>query len=476
MKRKHIYPIPPAYGSTRPKLGHRLGAWVLSLTMAFSFLSPTAMLAKEKPDFTDAPNGTVTVEDDSVRYAFDSTQIQNDAASEEEAEPENEQPLDPVYKEDPSGPDGSDILPEYNEDSPETRTRVMDTTRMPYSAICKLRLEFVDQNDEHRYYVGTGFVIGPNTVLTCGHCIYDVEHGYGWIQSIHITPGATDYSAPFGAWTSEDVEYFEVDKGWLNDAHEANDVALIVLNDDIAAKTGKLPLSIDGAKAQRLHLSGYPAEYNHENDISTQYESWGSDVEVFDRILESNTYGSGGQSGSPMLNENGEVVSLFAYVYVYRDRSGGPLMDRERLVWIAQNSRVPDPVFRLYNPNSGEHFYTLNLQEANYLDRAGWNAEGLAWSSCDEDNAIPVFRLYNPNTGDHHYTIDEKEYNALQGFGWRAEGESWKAALEHYEHPVYRLYNPNAETGSHHFTLSEDERDNLIYYGWKYEGIAFYAD
>lgn len=67
----------------------------------------------------------------------------------------------------------------------------------------------------------------------------------------------TDYSAPFGAWTSEDVEYFEVDKGWLNDAHEANDVALIVLNDDIAAKTGKLPLSIDGAKAQRLHLSGY---------------------------------------------------------------------------------------------------------------------------------------------------------------------------------------------------------------------------
>ena len=314
MKRKHIYPIPPAYGSTRPKLGHRLGAWVLSLTMAFSFLSPTAMLAKEKPDFTDAPNGTVTVEDDAVRYAFDSTQIQNDAASEEEAEPENEQPLDPVYKEDPSGPDGSDILPEYNEDSPETRTRVMDTTRMPYSAICKLRLEFVDQNDEHRYYVGTGFVIGPNTVLTCGHCIYDVEHGYGWIQSIHITPGATDYSAPFGAWTSEDVEYFEVDKGWLTDAHEANDVALIVLNDDIAAKTGKLPLSIDGAKAQRLHLSGYPAEYNHENDISTQYESWGSDVEVFDRILESNTYGSGGQSGSPMLNENGEVVSLFAYV------------------------------------------------------------------------------------------------------------------------------------------------------------------
>lgn len=36
-------------------------------------------------------------------------------------------------------------------------------------------------------------------------------------------------------------------------------------------------------------------------------------------------------------------------------------------------------MYRLYNPNSGEHFYTANSAERDNLKRLGWSLEGVAW-------------------------------------------------------------------------------------------------
>ena len=106
----------------------------------------------------------------------------------------------------------------------------------------------------------------------------------------------------------------------------------------------------------------------------------------------------------------------------------------------------------------------------------GWDDEGLAWHSSEEPDAVPVYRLYNPNSGDHHYTTSSREYTYLGTKGWKKEGEAWKAAPESYFCPVFRVYNPNATTGQHHFTEDEIERDELVRRGWKGEGIAFYAE
>ena len=37
-------------------------------------------------------------------------------------------------------------------------------------------------------------------------------------------------------------------------------------------------------------------------------------------------------------------------------------------------------VERLYNPNSGQHFYTSNWDERDYLKKIGWHDEGEAFS------------------------------------------------------------------------------------------------
>lgn len=130
-------------------------------------------------------------------------------------------------------------------------------------------------------------------------------------------------------------------------------------------------------------------------------------------------------------------------------------------------------MYRLYNPNSGEHFYTGDITERSNLVSAGWTYEGHAWWAPTE-GGIPVYRLYNPNAGDHHYTNSAEERDNLVNVGWTYENVCWNDVGEGGT-PMYRLYNPNAESGSHHYTQDETERDNLVNAGWRYEGIGWYG-
>ena len=86
----------------------------------------------------------------------------------------------------------------------------------------------------------------------------------------------------------------------------------------------------------------------------------------------------------------------------------------------------------------------------------------------------PVYRLYNPNAGDHHYTTSAGERDALVRVGWRDEGIGWYSSDRRLV-PLYRQYNPNARTGTHNYTASGGERDHLLRVGWRDEGIGWYG-
>lgn len=130
-------------------------------------------------------------------------------------------------------------------------------------------------------------------------------------------------------------------------------------------------------------------------------------------------------------------------------------------------------MYRLYNPNSGEHFYTANAGERDYLNRIGWNYEGVGWKA-PVTSAHPVYRLYNPNAGDHHYTMNAGERDNLVRLGWNYEGIGWYSD-DSEAVPLYRQYNPNARTGSHNYTTSRTENDYLASIGWNTEGIGWYG-
>ncbi len=129
-------------------------------------------------------------------------------------------------------------------------------------------------------------------------------------------------------------------------------------------------------------------------------------------------------------------------------------------------------MYRLYNPNSGEHFYTASGGERDSLIHVGWQYEGTGWVAVEKGD--PVYRLYNPNAGDHHYTLNSAERDMLVDCGWKAEGVGWYSDPAKTL-PVYREYNPNAISGAHNYTTDLNEHEHLINLGWRNENIGWYA-
>ena len=202
---------------------------------------------------------------------------------------------------------------------------------------------------------------------------------------------------------------------------------------------------------------------------------------------------SGGKASSEYA-KSGEVITLKANVpngksFVKWECTNGKaviknsssqsasfVMPNENVIIRAvyRNSAVKKiSMYRLYNPNSGEHFYTKDMAEKNHLVSLGWKYEGIGWTAPSYSNT-PVYRLYNPNAGEHHYTLDKKEKNNLVKVGWNYEGIGWYSD-DAKGVPLYRQYNPNAFACNHNYTKSKVENDWLVSLGWKYEGIGWYG-
>lgn len=138
-----------------------------------------------------------------------------------------------------------------------------------------------------------------------------------------------------------------------------------------------------------------------------------------------------------------------------------------------KNSTSSREMWRLYNPYTGEHFYTSGAVEKQNVVDAGWEDEGTGWTAPTTSNT-PVFRLYNRYAGDHHYTTDGSEKERLVNAGWEDEGTGWYSD-DSKKTPLYRQYNPNATAGAHNFTTNVTENNNLKRLGWREEGIAWYG-
>ncbi|SEP96426.1 Uncharacterized conserved protein YjdB, contains Ig-like domain [Lachnospiraceae bacterium RM5] len=175
------------------------------------------------------------------------------------------------------------------------------------------------------------------------------------------------------------------------------------------------------------------------------------------------------KKGSLPSSVGGSVGNAFKKKVATTTTSSSGLTN-DQLATIAKNSNA---LHRMYNPNSGEHFYTASYAERNSLISAGWKFEGTGWASPTSSSA-PVYRVYNPKNSDHHYTMSLNEKNALVKGGWKYEGIAFYSDTAKRV-PVYRLCNPKASTFSHHYTRSLGEKNALVAGGWRYEGIGWYA-
>jgi glutamyl endopeptidase len=174
----------------------------------------------------------------------------------------------------------------------DDRVRIRETTRFPWRVICALRI-YSAAGDQ---YVGTGWLAGPRTVITAGHCVYLDAMG-GWADRVEISPARNGRDRPFSSIASSE---FQSVRGWTIEGKREHDYAAIILPADQAVpEVGHFGYAVyDGSSlvGSYLNLSGYPAD----KDEGTQWWSARSTRKVDAARIWYDVDTAAGQSGAPV--------------------------------------------------------------------------------------------------------------------------------------------------------------------------------
>ena len=135
-------------------------------------------------------------------------------------------------------------------------------------------------------------------------------------------------------------------------------------------------------------------------------------------------------------------------------------------------------LYRVYNPNNGDHYFTTDKNEYEALVAMGWQAEGVRYQvvninvNVTDDDAnkdrlhafgTEIWSVYNPNTGEHLLT-EEGEADALAQVGWIKEDPKFYT-VQNGSESVVRVYNPNTNGPAHLYT-DASEANGLAKIGW----------
>ena len=266
-----------------------------------------------------------------------------------------------------------------------------------------------------------------------------------------------------------DAQKAQVSANTLKKLTDAEDkLGIVQVMSEVSAKTGD-GMTYTGNPIQLINTptTALPAGYTMKYAVTTENVK-PTDEKMYTTDIPTET----------------EAGTYYVWYKVVGDENHNDVEPECVKVTIAEEKKQDEPVkpetpaktvdmYRLYNPNSGEHFYTASVGERDMLTELGWRYEGIGWKAPEKSNT-PVYRLYNPNAGDHHYTVNVNERDWLVSLGWRYEGIGWYSD-DNKSVPLYRQYNPNAKAGNHNYTASKSENDWLVGLGWRYEGVGWYG-
>jgi len=196
----------------------------------------------------------------------------------------------------------------------DERVRILDTDLYPWRMICALRM----QGPTGAGAIGTGWFIGPKTVLTAGHCVFSNYFFGGWASRIEVIPGLNGNGPNGRPYNSVISNRFSSLDLWTEKEDPDFDIGCIHLDQDKGNEVGWFALGAlppEELVSYLVNISGYPADrgagaeqYHHRNRV----------LRVSERRLFYDVDTYGGQSGAPVwIYESEGAPPLAVGIHAY---------------------------------------------------------------------------------------------------------------------------------------------------------------
>jgi V8-like Glu-specific endopeptidase len=143
---------------------------------------------------------------------------------------------------------------------PDNRVKINNTSVYPWRVHASLLITAADNSQ----WIGTGWFIGPHTLITAGHVVHIKNSGVsgrdGWVKRIQVMPGRNGGTLPYGSVTSAS---FRSVTGWTNSGDQNYDYGAILIPNEMGNTVGWFGFGVYGdadLKASVANISGYPGD------------------------------------------------------------------------------------------------------------------------------------------------------------------------------------------------------------------------
>lgn len=195
---------------------------------------------------------------------------------------------------------------------PDNRTQITTTAIYPWRVHASLLITAADGSR----WIGTGWFIGPHTLMTAGHVVFIKNSGVpgrdGWVRSIDVMPGRNGGQLPYGTVRSSN---FRSVSGWTNNGDQNFDYGAIIIPTNLGNTTGWFGFGVYSDAdllASTGNISGYPGD----KPVGTQWYHARRIVAVNARKVYYDIDTFGGQSGSAVyriIGGNRYGIAIHAY-------------------------------------------------------------------------------------------------------------------------------------------------------------------
>src|SRR5262249_39561020 len=190
--------------------------------------------------------------------------------------------------------------------------QITNTSIYPWRVHASLLITAADNSQ----WIGTGWFIGPHTLMTAGHVVYIKNSGVsgrdGWVKTIQVMPGRNGSQLPYGSVTSNN---FRSVTGWTNSGDQNYDYGAIIIPSDLGNTVGWLGFGVypDGdLVASTGNITGYPGD----KPAGTQWYNFHQIASVDSRKVYYDIDTAGGQSGSAVYRIiSGQRFAIAVHAY-----------------------------------------------------------------------------------------------------------------------------------------------------------------